>query len=87
MIIVYYICLKEKVTYFSFLMEDTTDIPKVEDEAVVLLYCQQDDHGREIKPCTRFLSEGPVYKTNADGLLKCLSKILLNMLDIENICD
>jgi len=79
--------LKEKVTYFSFLMDNTTDIAKDEDEAVVLLYCQQDDHGREIKPCTRFLSEGTVYKTNADGLLKCLSKILLNTLGIENICD
>jgi len=78
--------LKEKVTYFSFLMDDTTDIAKDKDEAVVLLYYQQDDHGREIKPCTRFLSEGTVYKINADGLLKCLSKIL-NMLDIENICD
>ena len=79
--------LKEKVTYFSFLMNDTTDVAKVEDEAVVLLYYQQDDHHREIKSCTRFLSVGTVCKTDTDGLLKCLGEILSNTLGIKNICD
>jgi len=79
--------LKERVTYFSFLMDGTTDVAKVEDEAVVLLYCQQDDHHREIKSCTRFLSVGTVSKTDTDGLLKCLREILSSTLGIEDVCD
>jgi len=79
--------LKENVSYFSFLMDGTTDVAKVEDEAVVLLYCQQDNHCREIVSCTRFLSVGTACKTDTDGLLKCLGETLSNALGIEDIYD
>jgi len=54
---------------------------------VVLLYCQQENHRREIISCTRFLLVGTVCKTDTDGLLKCLGEILSNALGIEDMCD
>ena len=68
-------------------MDGTTDVAKVEDEAVVLLYCQQDNHHREVVSCTRFLSVGTVCKTDTDGLLKFLGETLSNASGIEDICD
>lgn len=45
---------KENVPYFSFLMDGTTDVSKMEDEAVVMLYCKKDDFAKEIKSYTRY---------------------------------
>ena len=36
------------VPYFSFLMDGTTDVIKIEDEAVVMLYCKKDDFTKEL---------------------------------------
>ena len=68
-------------------MNGTTDVAKVEDEAGVLLYCQQDNHRREVVSCTRFLSVGTGCKTDTDGLLKFLGETLSNASGIEDICD
>ena len=65
-------------------MDGTTDVAKVEDEAVVLLYCDNDDHLKEIKLCARFLSVGTVSKADADSLLKCLGEVL-SILGIEHL--
>ena len=64
-------------------MAGTTDAAKVENEAVVLLYCDKYDHLKEIKSCARSLSVGTVSKADADGLLKCLGEVL-SILGIEN---
>ena len=55
------------------MMDETTDSGKLEDELIVVLYCQRDDAGREIKSCARYLS---IEKANAEGLAKYLGESL-----------
>jgi len=64
-------------------MDGMTDVARAEDEAIVLLYCKQDE---EIQSCARLLSVSTVNKADADGLLKCLGEAL-SILGIENLSD
>ena len=72
--------------FFSFLMDGTTDSGKVEDELVVVLYCQQDDVHKEIRSCARYLSVVTPNKADTDGLVNCLRKAL-QRLRIDDILD
>jgi len=47
--------LKREVSFFSFLMDGTTDVARAEDEAIVLLYCKEDDCLKEFKSYARFV--------------------------------
>ena len=78
--------LKREVSFFSFLMDGTTDVARAEDEAIVLLYCKQDDLLKEIQSCARFLSVNTANKADADDLLKCLGEAL-SILGIVNLSD
>jgi len=78
---------EESVSFFSFLMDGTTDVSKTEDEAVVMLYCKKDDFLKEIKSCTRYLSVSNPNRTNTDGLLLCLAEVLKQTMGIQDICD
>lgn len=62
--------IQENIPYFSFLMDGTIDISKMEDKAVVMPYCQKDDYIKEIKSCTRYLSIPNPNATTTDGLLQ-----------------
>jgi len=57
-------------------MDRTTDVSKMEDKAVVMMYCKKDDFLKEIKSCTRYLSVSNPSRTNTDGLLLCLREVL-----------
>ena len=67
-------------------MDGMTDVARAEDEAIVLLYCKQDDLLKEIQSCARFLSVNTANKADADDLLKCLGEAL-SILGIENLSD
>ena len=69
--------------YFSFLMDGTTDLGKVEDELVVVLYCKQDDVVKEIRACARYLSV-VTHKADTDGLVDSL-KEALKTLKIDDV--
>ena len=86
---------KENVPYFSFLIDGTTDVSKMKDEAVVMLYCKKDDFAKEIKSYTRYLSvanpnatttDNP-NATTTDGLLQCLEGVLKCTVGIQDICE
>ena len=79
--------VQENVPYFSFLMDGTTDVSKMEDEAVVMLYCKKDDFTKEIKSCTRYLSVANPNAITTDGLLQCLEEVLKHMVGIQDICE
>jgi len=53
---------------------------KMEDEAVVMMYCKKDNLLKKIKSYTRYLS---VSRTNTDGLLLCLRKVLKQTMGIQ----
>ena len=48
---------------------------KMEDEAVVMMYCKKDDLMKEIRSYTRYLSVANTNRANADGLLCCLGEV------------
>ena len=54
----------------------TTDESKMEDEAVVMMYCKKDDFMNKIRSCSRYLSVSNPKIANADGLLRCLGEVL-----------
>ena len=78
---------KDNIPYFSFLMDGTTDVSKMEDEAVVMLYCKKDDFAKEIKSYTRYLSVANPSTTTTDGLLQCLKGVLQRTAGIQDICE
>ena len=45
--------LKTNVYFFSFLMDGTTDVSKIEDKAIVILYCIKDKFAKRMQSCTR----------------------------------
>ena len=62
--------------FFSFMMDGTTNSGNLEDELIVVLYCQRDDASGEMKSCARYLTVVNPEKANAEGLAKCLGEAL-----------
>lgn len=62
-----------------------TDRAKVENELVVVLYCQKNDAKEEIRYCARYFTVEP-NKAHADGLILYLGKDLQSM-GVEDILD
>lgn len=62
--------------FYSFLMDGSTDAGNLEQESIIILFCQKDDSTRKLKSCMRFLSMATPERADADGLLKCLSQSL-----------
>ena len=56
-------------SFYSFMMDGSTDAGNVEDELVLIQYCMKDDTTQEIRCCTRFLSVEVPQKADADGLI------------------
>ena len=66
-------------------MDGSTDRAKVENELVVVLYCQKNDAKEEIRYCARYFRVEP-NKADADGLILYLGKDLQSM-GVEDILD
>ena len=64
-------------------MDGSTDRTKVENELVVVLYCQKDDAKES---CARYFTVIEPNKADADGLILCLGKALQSM-GVEDILD
>ena len=71
-------------SFYSFLMDASTDSGNVEDELVLVQYCKHDHSAQEIRSCARFLSLQVPAKADADGLIRCLGNAL-QILGIDNI--
>jgi len=69
------------------LIDGTTDVSKMEDEAVVMMYCKKNDFLKEIKSCMRYLSVSNPNRTDTDGLLQCLREVLKQTVGIQDICE
>ena len=70
--------------FYSLLMDGTTDAGNVEDELIVLVYCNKDDANQQMKTCTRFLTIEAPKKADASGLVKCVDKAV-ELLGVENV--
>ena len=73
-------------TFYSFLMDGSTDAGNIEDELVIVQYCLRDDAAQEIRSCTRYLSLEVPKKADANGLIRCLGNAL-KVLGIDNLLD
>ena len=74
------------VHFFSFLMDGSVDVGKVEDELIVILYCMKDNSSEEIWSCTRFFSVQAPSRADAAGLIECLGGAL-KKLGIDDLLD
>ena len=72
--------------FYSFLMDSTTDAGNIEDELIVILYCEKDDAAGEIKSCARYFTVDVPKKADANGLIACLGTALKN-LGVEDVLD
>ena len=75
-----------KDSFFSLLMDGTTDVAVVEDEVIVIVYCNIDDVDEEITSNSRFLSLHIPQKADANGLLACVRDAMYT-LGVENAMD
>ncbi len=63
-------------SFYSFLMDGSTDRRNVEDELIVILCSTKDTVAEEISTCVRFFSLQEPKKADADGLIDCLGRVL-----------
>lgn len=73
-------------SFYSFLMDGSTDAGNVEDELIAILYCFKYDVTQEVRLCVRYFLLEVLTKADADGLLSCLGDTL-KPLGIDNILD
>ena len=66
--------------FFSFLMDGTSDPGNVEQEMVLVVYCDKDDEIQEIKCVTRYLAVVSPEKVDSSGLIDCLG------IALERVC-
>ena len=62
------------VSFFSFLMDGSTDAGNKEQEIVFAVHCKKDDNTKELRSRTRYLAILNPTSTTADGLI--VSKLL-----------
>ncbi len=70
--------------FYSFLMDGTTDAGNIEDELIVILYCEKNDAAGEIKSCARYFAVEVPKRADADGLIACLGNALKD-LGVEDV--
>ena len=78
---------EENVPYFSFLMDGTTDVSKMEDEAVVMLYCRRMILPKKLNLTLDTCPFSNPNATTTDGLLQCLEGVLKRTVGIQDICE
>ena len=72
--------------FYSILMDSSTDKGQVENELFVILFCEEDDALLEFKTTARYYCVLEPRKTDADGLVECLSAALKGM-SIDNLLE
>ena len=72
--------------FFSLLMDGSTDAGNLEDELIVLVYCDMDDAEQEMTTYSRFLSLHKPQKADASGLLECIGKAM-HLLGVDDVLD
>lgn len=70
--------------FYSSLMDGSTDAGNVEDELIVLAYCNRDYANQQMRICTHFLIIEAPKKADASGLVKCVNKAV-ELLGVENV--
>ena len=68
--------LLSQVSFFSNLMDGSTDAGNKERELVFLLFCRKDDRAKEIRSNTQYLTALNPASTTAKGLLECLDEAM-----------
>lgn len=61
-----------QITFFSFLMDGSTDAGNTVQELVFLMFCTKDDSTKEIRSNTRYLAVLNPVSTTSEGLIDCL---------------
>ena len=64
-------------------MDGTTDTANLEDELIVIVYCQKNDAMKCITSCARYLAVINPTRVDAQGLVECL-RVALKSLGIED---
>ena len=72
--------------FYSFLMDSTTDAGNIEDELIVILYCEKDDVAGKMKSCARYFIVDVPKRGDANGLIDCLGTALKD-LGVEDVLD
>ena len=72
--------------FFSLLMDGSTDAGNLEDELIVLVYCDMDDAEQEMTTYSQFLSLHKPQKADASGLLECIGKAM-HLLGVDEVLD
>ena len=72
--------------FFSILMDGSVDKGKVENEVLLVQYCQLDNDSEEVISCSRFLKLVEPRKADANGLVECLGKGL-QVMGVSDISD
>ena len=65
--------------FYSMLMDGSVDKGQVENELMVILYCNRDDTSQEMKTCAQYYSVLEPARSDANGLIECLGKALKSM--------
>ena len=60
-------------------MDGSVDKGQVENELMVILYCDQDDTSQEMKTCAQYYSVLEPARSDVNGLIECLGKALKSM--------
>jgi len=71
-------------SFYSILMDVSTDKGRVENELFVILHCRRNDVLQEITTSARYFCVLEPARSDADGLVQCLGTALKNM-GIDNI--
>ena len=72
--------------FYSFLMDGSKDSGNIENEPIVLMYSKVDMVSKRVQLCARYFSIQEPKRTNAGGLIHCLSNAL-EKLGITDVLD
>ena len=63
-------------SFFSFLIDGSTDAGNVEQELVFMLFGYKDNNAKEIRSCIPYLAVVDPLHANTEGLVPCLGTAL-----------
>ena len=74
------------VSFYSFIIDGSTDAGCVEDEIVMMMFCKSNEKAEEINTCVRYLAIEVPGRADANGLIKCVGNAL-KFVGIEDVLD
>ena len=66
----------QAINFYSFIVDGSTDVGRIEDELVMMMFCKRNEKAEEIKSCVRYLSIEVPGRADANGLIKCVGNAL-----------